>query len=159
MKVDGLFTPIFHGNEVCCLEKIHALIQKYWDILSYLFFGVLTTAVNFLVYTPLYHYLELSATVSNVIAWTVSVLFAFLTNKPFVFKSHDWSAGVVLPELGKFTACRVGSGLLETGFLALTVDVLQLNGLVMKVIASVFVVIANYAGSKLLVFRKKLDKE
>ncbi len=139
-------------------EKIRSAIAKHWDILSYLFFGGLTTLVNFLVYTPLYS-LTQSATVSNIIAWAVAVAFAYLTNKPFVFKSHDWSAKTVLPELGKFVGCRVGSGVLETGILALTVDMLHWNSLIMKLIVSVLVVILNYIGSKLLVFRKKTKKE
>lgn len=136
------------------IKKLRAIIEKHWDILSYLFFGGLTTLVNFIVYTPLHHWLQLSAALSNVIAWVVAVAFAYLTNKPFVFKSHDWSLQVVLPELGKFVGCRIGSGLLETGLLALTVDYLCWNGIVMKIIASVLVVILNYIGSKLLVFRK-----
>lgn len=135
-------------------DKLCAMVKKHRDILAYLFFGGLTTLVNFLVYTPLHSWLHLSAAVSNVIAWVVAVAFAYLTNKPFVFQSHDWSRETVLPELGKFVGCRVGSGLLETGFLALTVDLLHWNGIVMKVIAAVAVVILNYIGSKLLVFKK-----
>lgn len=140
-------------------RKLRDFIKKHWGILSYLFFGGLTTLVNFLVYTPLHYWVHLSAAVSNGIAWVAAVAFAYLTNKPFVFKSHDWSAAVVLPELGKFVGCRIGSGLLETGLLALTVDCLHWNGIVMKVIASVMVVVLNYIGSKLLVFRKKYPKE
>jgi putative flippase GtrA len=94
--------------------------------------------------------------VSNGIAWTVSVAFAYLTNKPFVFRSHDWSLKVVLPELGKFLACRVGSGVLETGILLVTVDLMHWNGNVMKLITSVLVVLLNYIGSKLLVFKKNV---
>lgn len=123
-------------------------------MISYLFFGVLTTLVNYAVYLPLYNYAGISASVSNVIAWVAAVLFAFLTNKPFVFGSHDWSAKTVLPELGKFTACRVGSGVLETGILFLFVDVLSMEGNVIKLITSVLVVLLNYVGSRLLVFRK-----
>ena len=78
-----------------------------------------------------------------------------MTNKPFVFRSHDWSAGVVWPEFTKFVGCRLGSGALETGILFVTVDWLALNGNVMKLITSVLVVILNYVASKLLVFRKK----
>lgn len=137
------------------IQKLRIFIEKHWDILSYLFFGFLTTLVNFLVYTPLHHWLHLSATLSNIAAWAVAVAFAYLTNKPFVFKSHDWSLQTVLPELGKFVGCRVGSGLLETAFLALTVDLLGWNGIVMKLIASIMVVILNYISSKLLVFRKQ----
>ncbi len=137
------------------LQKIRALINKYWDVLSYLFFGGLTTVVNYLVYLPCYNLLGLSAAVSNVIAWVVAVAFAYLTNKPFVFKSHDWSWETVGPELAKFVGCRVGSGLLETAIIFLAVDCLHGSGNLWKLVTSVLVVILNYVGSKLLVFRKK----
>ena len=136
------------------LEKIRGLIEKYWDVLAYLIFGVLTTVVNYVVYLPLYNGAGLSATVSNAIAWVVAVAFAFLTNKPFVFKSHDWSAKTVFPELGKFLGCRIGSGLMETGIIFVAVDLLHWDGNIMKLVTSVFVIILNYVGSKLLVFKK-----
>ena len=137
------------------ISKIRNLICKYWDILSYLFFGVLTTVVNYLVYLPCYNLLHFSASVSNVIAWVVAVAFAYLTNKPLVFKSHDWSWKTVAPELAKFVGCRIGSGFVETAIIFTMVDLLQFNGNVWKLITSVLVVILNYVGSKLLVFRKK----
>lgn len=136
------------------MEMLKILLQKYRDILVYLVFGVLTTAVNYLVYLPCYNWLHLSAAMSNVIAWVFAVAFAYLTNKPFVFNSHDWSAGTVLPELTKFIMTRVGSGALETAIIFLTVDVLHWNGNVMKLVTSVLVVVLNYVASKLLVFRK-----
>lgn len=135
-------------------SSIRELIKKHWDIVTYLFFGVLTTAVNYIVYLPLYNLLHFSATLSNCIAWVAAVAFAFLTNKPFVFKSHDWSAGTVLPELTKFVGCRLGSGIAETLIIFLTVDILAWNGNLMKLFTSVLVVILNYVASKLLVFRK-----
>ena len=104
------------------MKKIRALIEKNYDILSYLFFGVLTTVVNYLVYLPCYNLWGLSASVSNVAAWVVAVAFAYLTNKPFVFKSRDWSAKTVIPELTKFVGCRLGSGALETVIILVTVD-------------------------------------
>lgn len=137
------------------LQKIRALVEKYWDILSYLIFGVLTTVVNYAVYLPIYNLLGLSAAVSNVIAWVAAVAFAFLTNKPFVFKSHDWSARTVIPELTKFVSCRIASGAMETVILLLTVDLLGWNGNIWKLITQVLVVILNYVTSKLVVFRKK----
>lgn len=137
------------------MKKITELIRKHWDVLSYLFFGGLTTLVNYLVYLPCYNWFGISASVSNAIAWVFAVAFAFLTNKPFVFKSHDWSIKVVLPELTKFLGCRIGSGVLETAILFLTVDLLGWNGNVLKVIISILVVILNYFGSKLLVFTNK----
>lgn len=136
------------------LQKLRALIEKYWDVVTYLFFGVLTTVVNYLVYLPVYNFLGISAAVSNAIAWVAAVAFAFLTNKPFVFKSHDWSARTVLPELAKFVSCRVASGAMETVILLVTVDILNWNGNIWKLITSVLVVVLNYVASKLLVFKK-----
>ena len=136
------------------MEKLKAMLEKHWDVVSYLFFGVLTTAVNYIVYLPCYNVLGLSGSLSNTIAWAGAVAFAYLTNKPFVFRSHDWSARTVIPELIKFVGCRIGSGVLETAIIFLTVDCLSWNGNVMKLMTSVLVVILNYIGSKLLVFRK-----
>lgn len=131
------------------------LIRKYWEVLSYLIFGVLTTTVNYLVYLPCYNLLGWSAAVSNGVAWVFAVAFAYVTNKPFVFKSHDWSLKVVLPELGRFVACRVSSGVIETVLLLVTVDLLHWDGNIMKLFTSVLVMVVNYVGSKLLVFKKK----
>lgn len=137
------------------VKKMKALIEQYWEVLSYLIFGVLTTVVNYLVYLPVYNLLGLSAALSNAIAWVVAVAFAYLTNKPFVFKSHDWSAKTVIPELTKFVGCRVASGAAETLILLVTVDILCWNGNIWKLVTSVLVVVMNYIASKLVVFRKK----
>lgn len=136
------------------IETLRKLLEKYGDILSYLFFGVLTTVVNYLVYLPCYNLLGLSAALSNAVAWVLAVAFAYLTNKPFVFKSYDWSAKTVLPELAKFIGCRIGSGAAETMILFVSVDLLGWNGNVWKLVTSVLVVVLNYVGSKLLVFTK-----
>lgn len=135
------------------MNKILYLIRKHDDILAYLFFGVLTTVVNYIVYLPCYNLLHISAAVSNAIAWAAAVAFAYLTNKPFVFKSHDWSAKTVMPELTRFVGSRVLSGALETTIIFVTVDLLLWNGNIMKLITSVLVVILNYIASKLLVFK------
>jgi putative flippase GtrA len=136
------------------MKKIMDLVKKHWDIVSYLIFGVLTTVVTYAVYLPCYNLLGLSAAISNAISWVAAVAFAFLTNKPFVFKSHDWSAKTVIPELVKFVSCRVGSGVLETAILLITVDLLHWNGNVWKLVTAVLVIILNYIGSKFLVFKK-----
>jgi len=136
------------------VQALKSLMHKYWDVISYLFFGVMTTVVNYLVYLPVYNVLGLSAALSNAIAWAVAVAFAYLTNKPFVFKSHDWSLKTVIPELSKFIGCRVASGAAETLILLVTVDLLGWNGNIWKLLTSVIVVVMNYFASKFLVFRK-----
>ena len=137
------------------IQKIRSLLEKYWDIITYLIFGVLTTVVNYMVYLPAYNLLGLSASVSNVLSWVVAVAFAYLTNKPFVFKSHDWSRENVIPELTKFVSCRLASGAMETVILLVAVDMLGWNGNIWKLLTQVMVVVLNYVFSKLIVFRKK----
>lgn len=142
------------------MENIRKILKKYRSQIVYLIFGVLTTAVNYVIYIPCFSLLERSgfryaSAASNVIAWIFAVVFAYLTNKPFVFESHDWSARTVISELIKFVSTRVVSLLIETGILLLTVDTLGWNNLVWKLIASVGVVVLNYVGSRLLVFRAK----
>lgn len=136
------------------MSRIAELVKKHWDAVVYLVFGVLTTVVNYLVYLPCYNSLHWPAAVSNAVAWVAAVVFAYLTNKPFVFHSHDWSKKTVIPELTKFVTCRLASGAMETGIMLLTVDILGWNGNIMKLLVSVLVVVANYVGSKLLVFKR-----
>ena len=137
------------------IEKIKNLVKSHLDVVTYLIFGVLTTVVNYAIYLPCLNILGLSAAVSNSIAWVVAVIFAFVTNKPFVFGSHDWSMKVVVSEFTKFIATRVSSGVLETLILLVAVDTLGGNGNIWKLITQVLVIIINYVGSKLLVFRKQ----
>ena len=137
------------------IQKMKELLEKYWEVITYLFFGVLSTIVNYIVYLPGYLLLGWSAAVSNAVAWVVAVAFAYLTNKPFVFKSNDWSRKTVIPELTKFVGCRVASGAAETLILLVTVDILCWNGNIWKLVTSVLVVVMNYIASKLVVFRKK----
>ncbi len=137
------------------MDWIRRMLEKYREIIMYLIFGVLTTAVNWAVDYPLYYIAELPATVCTVIAWAVAVLFAFFTNKPFVYQSKDWSWKVAGPEFIQFVSCRIGSGLLDMGFMYLTDDVLGFNHILMKILSSVFVVIINYIGGKLLFKKSK----
>ena len=129
--------------------------DKYTGIFLYVAFGALTTVVDFFVYWLFFNIFTWPTVFSNTVAWIAGVCVAFLTNKPYVFKSHDWSWQVVWPELTKFVSCRIASWLLQTVILFVTVDLLSWNGNAMKLLTDVFVIIINYAGSKLFVFRNK----
>ncbi len=130
-------------------------VAKYREMIIYLVFGVLTTIVNFIIYFPLLYFLQLPATASNIIAWCISVLFAFFTNKVFVFSSKNWSIKTALPEFFAFISCRLLSVFLESAILFISIDLLEGNGVIWKVIASVFVIIINYLASKLMIFKRK----
>lgn len=137
------------------MKKIKELFEKYYDIISYLFFGGLTTGVHFLVSTVCHLVFDLDADTSTDIAWVVAVVFAYLTNKPFVFKSNDWSVKTVVPEFLKFVGGRVVSGILVRECMRLTVDERGWNYFAMYFATSVLNVVLNYVASKLLVFKKR----
>lgn len=137
------------------VNKMMALIKKHQSELIYLVFGVLTTLVDWAVFWLCRNFAGMPAWLSNTVSWVIAVLFAYLTNKPFVFHSQDWSVGNIIPEFIRFVGTRVASFLVQTAIMFGAVDVLGWNGNVWKILTSVLVIFANYFGSKLLVFRNK----
>ncbi|MCI5874666.1 MAG: GtrA family protein [Roseburia sp.] len=137
------------------VAKIRELIVKYKELISYGIFGVLTTVINIAVYTVCYNLLGISNVVSNVIAWILSVLFAYVTNKIWVFESKSTEWKVLIYEMGSFFGCRLATGLLDLAIMYVTVDKLALNSTLMKCVSNVIVIIANYIFSKLVIFKKK----
>lgn len=145
----------YTAQEVVFLGKLLELIRKYKGIILYILFGALTTAVNYAVSFPLFYRVGCSAAMSNTVAWFASVLFAFLTNKPFVFESNDWSFKTVTRELADFFGCRLLTGVLETVVVSVLVEIMGPGGFIWKILVSVLVVLLNYIGSKFFAFRKK----
>ena len=92
---------------------IKGLFQKYKSFISYAFFGVCTTIVNLAAYRIFYGALSVPNVASTVIAWLFAVIFAFVTNKLFVFDSKSLAVKTVATELSKFLACRIATGVLD----------------------------------------------
>lgn len=136
-------------------SKIRALYVKHKDIIVYLLLGLLTAVVTFAVYIPLHNVFNLSATVSNFFSWVAAVLFAFVTDKPLVFHSYDWSRKVLFPEFLKFTGSRVLSLIIETAIVYYFADYLKFDGNIVKLCASGLIVALNYFASKLFVFHEQ----
>ena len=144
------------------VEKIKSLCLRYREALLYLIFGGLTTAVDFTVSFLLYYlwgdaieqtvYLVHAA---NVLAWAVAVLFAYVTNRIWVFQSPRHGVWPIVCEFFGFAGGRVLTLLLQELIFFVFVDTLHFNEYVIKIAAAVLVVILNYVISKLLVFRKK----
>ncbi|MBQ9492652.1 MAG: GtrA family protein [Oscillibacter sp.] len=97
--------------------------------------------------------LGLSVTASTVIAWVLAVLFAYVTNRRWVFHSAARTAPEIAREMASFFSCRLATGLLDLGCMFLCVDVLGWNDLLIKALDNVLVVVLNYVASKLLIFR------
>lgn len=127
------------------------------EVISYLIFGILTTLVNWMVY-----HFALNAgsdyRTATAIAWLLSVLFAFLVNKIFVFQSRRRNLPAVLREFLSFVLCRTASGVMEMAFMIVLVSWLHVDEYGSKILVSVFVVIANYGFSKRFIFRKKINR-
>ena len=151
------------------MEKIKTLITKYREQLSYLFFGVLTTVVNYAVFWCLNALFESTLELlSNLIAFIASAIFAYITNKLFVFESRSWKVSVVAAEIVSFFGARIFSFCIEEAGLWFSVSVLHLrqyefwiiNGvMIAKILLSVIVVVLNYFFSKFFIFSKKKTDE
>ena len=144
------------------MNKLIEIWKKHREVLSYLIFGGLTTVVNVGLFMILTGFTALSTGAANIIALAASILFAYITNKLWVFESKltGWAA---VMEFFKFIACRIATGFLDQFVVVLGVDwlgamlglnenALWLGGV--KIFANVLVIVANYVFSKLLIFRK-----
>ena len=150
------------------MHMLKKVFHTYKEPISYIFFGVLTTLVNILVYYLCSDVLGIYYLVANVIAWVSSVLFAFVTNKLFVFSSKSWSKSVVVAEMGGFFLARVATGVLDMVLMWLLMDIISIDArfvdlglsnlisgeMFAKVIVNVVVIVLNYVASKLWIFRK-----
>lgn len=125
-----------------------------WETISYVIFGVLTTLVNIIAYSIFAHNFGLNTVVSNTIAWVFAVLFAYIVNKLFVFRSHNETINQALREFGLFIGARVFSlGVDDLGMLILA-DVLHVNDGVSKILMNIIVMVMNYFFSKWIIFKK-----
>ncbi len=137
------------------IHKIQTLVKKYEELILYVICGGLTTVVNIVVYGLCADVLGIYYLAANFIAWVLSVLFAYVTNRTWVFKSRRRGARAILREFSLFVSGRVMSMAGDMLIMFLCVSVAALPGLIAKILANIFVMIFNYIFSKLIIFRKK----
>ena len=141
------------------IKKIKELLKndKIREIIAYLIIGFLTTVLNLVVYyvcTTWFLDPEkiINVEIANVIAWTIAVIFAYVTNRVIVFRSKD---DKVLKEGIKFFLGRIFTLLLELALMALMVSVIRVNDKIAKIICQVVIIVGNYIISKIFVFKKE----
>ena len=132
-----------------------SIYHKYEEVLSYLIFGFLAFVVNYVVYAVGIKAFSLNYQVSNMIAWVVAVIFAYWTNRTFVFKSKTEEITSILKEFASFVSARLATLVLEIVILWLFVDVLNINDMFAKLVGQFVVIVTNYFLSKLWIFKKK----
>ncbi len=134
------------------MDFIKRMFFKYKEIILYLIFGALTTLVNMASFGLLNEVCHLGWVASNVIAWILSVVFAYVTNRKYIFESSNDN---ISREIFLFFFFRVVSLGLDMGFMWLFIEMIGMHDLVSKLIVQVIVVVLNYVFSKLFVFAKK----
>ena len=137
------------------LKKIADLYKAHQEGMRYLVFGALTTIVNIAVFMFIAKAFNLSTAICNSIAWIIAVLFAYITNKIWVFKVKKNSFKELFFEIVYFFLARVFTLVLETIILVIFVDKLYFNRFIMKIISNIIVIIVNFILSKILIFKKK----
>ena len=129
-------------------------IQKHKSIIAYMFFGVLTTLINWGSYFLCYNIVHIPNVLSTIIAWVLAVEFAFITNKLWVFDSKTFNKNVLLHEMWTFLAARLITEILDITIMYFAVDIFALNSTVWKLISNIIVILLNYIFSKFIIFKK-----
>ena len=143
------------------METLKNLYFKHKEIINYLLFGGMTTVVSWGTYSLFVKAIGMSVGVGNILSWICAVLFAFVTNKLFVFESKTWQPATALREFVSFIGARLATGVIEwfgVPFFSthgLTHPLFGVKGLLAKIVVSIVVIILNYLFSKFLVFFKK----
>ncbi|MCI5722652.1 MAG: GtrA family protein [Erysipelotrichaceae bacterium] len=129
------------------------MLEKYKSILMYLFFGICTTIINIVTYWMFYISLDFPNVLSTIFSWIISVLFAYITNKLWVFESRSFGKKVLVREIATFFGARFISGIIDLAVMFLFVDMLLFPAMIIKFISNIFVVIFNYVASKVVIFK------
>lgn len=140
---------------ISLINKINSLYKAHKELISYLIFGALTTIVSYISYAIFSRFLGIAVVNANVLSWIFSVLFAYITNRLFVFESKKHGTVLVLKEMLSFFASRLLSGAIETLLLFIFADLLGYNDLIVKALATIIVIVLNYIFSKLFVFKSQ----
>ena len=124
------------------------------ELMAYGVFGVLTTVLNYVVYFVCLVTFDLDYITSNLIAWILAILFAFVTNKLYVFQSLTWDFSVACKECCAFFSARVFSVVVETALLWLFIEQFACDEKIIKIFTNIVVVVLNYVLSKKVIFKQ-----
>lgn len=141
------------------MNNVINLYKKYQEIINYLIVGVLTTVVSIVIYFLFSLILDIENNIlfilANVLSWICAVIFAYITNKKFVFNTTTSNKKEEIKVFSMFVSSRITTLLIELAFMFITVKVILINDKIAKVIAQFIVIVLNYVLSKLFVFKKK----
>ena len=140
-------------------QKFNELWNKYKDVIPYVFWGVMTTLVNIASYWLCNRVFKWAIMPSTIIAQLLSIIFAYLTNRKWVFHSQASTFEEYVHEIASFFAARIGTALLDMAIMFIFAKQMHLNSMIIKILANVVVVVVNYVASKCWIFKSKDDKQ
>lgn len=129
--------------------------EKIRRLILYVVFGAAGTLANVLIFAILAEKCGLNYLLANLAAWIFSVVFAFLTNKSWVFGSKSWEFPLWLKECALFALARIATCIFDMGYMFAAISVFGWHKTASKIIANIVVIIANYALSRLWIFKAK----
>lgn len=140
------------------MDKILKIYRKNEEAISYLFWGfaafVLGTGLFYLFANPMGLYEQ----IANVLSWIICVIFAYVTNRTFVFKSKVKGCKNIIVECKDFMAARILTLVMENAILFVMIDLLLIHNMIAKIVGQIVVIVSNYFLSKLWIFKKKKDE-
>lgn len=140
-------------KRICSLPVLNRLTT--YEMIVYIFFGAVTTFINWASFLLIKQSLRQSTAFANAAAWVIAVIFAYVVNKRYVFKSHQDTIGALLWEFALFIVARLLSFAFDEAFMVVTVDYLYCPAGLAKILANIVVLIMNYIASKIIIFKKK----
>lgn len=133
-------------------------MKQYREMIMYIIMGIFTTAVNISSFYILVEVLDTDYKTATVIAWILSVLFAYITNKIYVFQQKTSDMRSLMRELTAFFSVRLLSLGIDLGMMILLVSQFHTNETLAKILDNVVIVVVNYIASKWLVFKKTTEE-
>ncbi|WP_235665970.1 GtrA family protein [Clostridioides difficile] len=131
------------------------ILKKHLETILYLFFCALTVFINIITYLFFTRIIHSTFLLSYSLSWSIAVLFSYITNKFFVFKSEKTEFLFLLKEFVSFLSCRLFSGFIEILLMYLMIDLFSLNDILVKIGTNIIVIILNFVFSKVVVFKHR----
>ncbi len=130
------------------------LYTKYKEILLYLFFGGLSFIISISTYAAFNIAMGLNELIANILSWVITVMYAFLTNRVWVFRSPTNGIIEFIKQMLYFYSGRIITLVIEELILLVFITMLGFNSILIKTIAQIVVIVLNYVISKLMIFKK-----
>lgn len=129
--------------------------RKYQEGIDYLFWGGVAFVLSMVLFYIFANMMMIEEQIANIITWVICVIFTYITNRTFVFKSKTKGMKAITKEFAEFTTARLATLVLENVVLFICIDLLVWHNMIAKLIGQFLVIVSNYVLSKLWIFKKK----